>query len=201
MDISQLDEILVATVVLIFSLSLAAAVVRRLAKDKCLKLMHDHHVTYLPTAGPIIWGDMQVRSRGFEIVFDSPFINSRDMAKTGSLVRRRSRNRDRQRQGTAARLSVSAGARHRSQPDRGENGGLPPTSACRTALSPTPAPCENGPAVPLFCVLGLAPRAVRARRRSRPAPEKPAWPAPPAWPKQSLSAGSRRAAGPPRRRR
>jgi len=82
----QLDEIFAATVVLIFALSLAAAVVRRLAKDKCLKLMHDHHVTYLPGAGPIMWGDMFVHSQGFEIVFDSPFTNSRDLSKTGSLV-------------------------------------------------------------------------------------------------------------------
>ena len=86
MDISRPDEILVATVVLIFSMSLAAEVVRRLAKDKCLRLMHDHHVTYLPSDGPIIWGDMHVRSRGFEIIFDSPFINSRELTKTGFLV-------------------------------------------------------------------------------------------------------------------
>ncbi len=86
MESLQLDEIFAATVVLIFALSLAAAVVRRLAKDKCLKLMHDHHVTYLPEAGPIIWGDMHVRSQGFEIVFDSPFTNSRELVKTGSLV-------------------------------------------------------------------------------------------------------------------
>ena len=86
MESFQLDEIFAATVVLIFALSLAAAVVRRLAKDKCLKLMHDHHVTYLPGAGPIIWGDMYVHSQGFEITFDSPFTNSRELAKTGSLV-------------------------------------------------------------------------------------------------------------------
>ncbi len=48
--------------------------------------MHDHHVTYLPKDGPIIWGDMHVRSRGFEMIFDSPFINSHELAKTGSLV-------------------------------------------------------------------------------------------------------------------
>ena len=86
MESLQLDEIFAATVVLIFALSLAAAVVRRLAKDKCLKLMHDHHVTYLPAAGPIIWGDMHVRSQGFEIIFDSPFTNSLDLVKTGALV-------------------------------------------------------------------------------------------------------------------
>ena len=86
MDSLQLDEIFIATVALIFALSLAAAVVRRLAKDKCLKLMHDHHVTYLPETGPIIWGDMHVRSHGFEIIFDSPFVNSRELAKTGCLI-------------------------------------------------------------------------------------------------------------------
>ena len=86
MDSLQLDEIFFASVILIFALSLAAAVVRRLSKDRCLKLMHDHHVTYLPASGPIIWGDMQVRSHGFEIIFDSPFVNSRELAKTGCLV-------------------------------------------------------------------------------------------------------------------
>jgi hypothetical protein len=86
MDSLQLDEIFLATVALIFALSLAAAVVGRLAKDKCLKLMHDHHVTYLPETGPIILGDMHVRSHGFEIIFDSPFVSSRDLAKTGCLI-------------------------------------------------------------------------------------------------------------------
>ena len=48
--------------------------------------MHDHHVTYLAPDAPAVWGDMFVFSQGVQIVFDSPFVNSRDLSKSGFLI-------------------------------------------------------------------------------------------------------------------
>ena len=48
--------------------------------------MHDHHVTYLAPDAPAVWGDMFVFSQGVQIVFDSPFVNSRNLSKSGFLI-------------------------------------------------------------------------------------------------------------------
>ncbi len=47
MDTTIIDDLFLVTIFLIFALTLLAALVRRLSKDKCLRLMHNHHVTYL----------------------------------------------------------------------------------------------------------------------------------------------------------
>jgi len=48
--------------------------------------MHNHHVTYLAPNAPAVWGDMFVYSQGVRIAFDSPFLDSRSLSKSGFLI-------------------------------------------------------------------------------------------------------------------
>ena len=48
--------------------------------------MHDHHATYLPSTGTVVWGDLHVSSNGLEIRFDSSFVNSRGLTKSGYFL-------------------------------------------------------------------------------------------------------------------
>ena len=86
MDSFGVDDIFLLTVGLIFALTLLGAFLRRITHDRCLRLLHDHHVTYLPHAGRVVWGDLHVSSHGLEIRFDSSFVNSRGLTKSGYFV-------------------------------------------------------------------------------------------------------------------
>jgi hypothetical protein len=86
MDSFGIDDLFLITIILVFLLTLSVALVRRLRKDKCLRLMHDHHVTFLAPGAAAIWGDMKVCSQGMVIQYDSPFVNSRKLSKTGFLL-------------------------------------------------------------------------------------------------------------------
>ncbi len=81
-----LDDLFWATVVLIFVVTLAAALVRRLRRDRCLRLMHDFHVTVLTPGRTALWGDMMVFSNGAHLVFDSALAGAGGDAKTGALL-------------------------------------------------------------------------------------------------------------------
>ncbi|MHC4578471.1 MAG: hypothetical protein ACYTFD_19965 [Planctomycetota bacterium] len=80
------DDLFWLTVLVIFVATLVAALLARLRKDKCLKLLDEHHVTYLTGAGAPLWGDLQVASQGLELVYDAPYTTSRGLAKTSYLV-------------------------------------------------------------------------------------------------------------------
>jgi hypothetical protein len=81
-----LSNIVWLTILVIFGLAIVAAFVRLLQKDKCLKLLHDYHVTYLAGGHRTIWGDLQVSSSGLELVYDAPYRTQRGLAKTTSLI-------------------------------------------------------------------------------------------------------------------
>jgi len=82
----NLDNLFWMTVLAVFALTIIGALVRTRQRDKCLKLLHDHHVTYLPVDGKPMWGDLYVSSSGLELRFDAPFINRRGLTKTSTLV-------------------------------------------------------------------------------------------------------------------
>jgi hypothetical protein len=81
-----LDDVFWATLLLIFLVPLVVALVARVRKDRCLKLLDDHHVTLLDAEGRPFWGDLVVRSQGLEVLFDAPYTNSRGLTKASVLV-------------------------------------------------------------------------------------------------------------------
>jgi len=86
MDKLGLDNLFWLTVGLIFSVTLLGAIVRRIKKDRCLKLFHNYHITYLGENTSATWGDMFVTSQGFQIQFDQPYFTRRGFAKHGCLI-------------------------------------------------------------------------------------------------------------------
>ncbi len=65
----NLDDLFWMTVLGVFALTIIGALVRTRQRDKCLKLLNDHHVTYLPVDGKPMWGDLYVASSGLELCF------------------------------------------------------------------------------------------------------------------------------------
>ena len=63
----NLDDLFWMTVLGVFALTIIGALVRTRQRDKCLKLLNDHHVTYLPVDGEPMWGDLYVSSNGLEL--------------------------------------------------------------------------------------------------------------------------------------
>ena len=82
----NLDDLFWMTVLAVFALTIIGALVRTRQRDKCLRLLHDHHVTYLPVDGEPMWGDLYVSSSGLELCFDAPHVNRRGLTKTSTLV-------------------------------------------------------------------------------------------------------------------
>lgn len=82
----KLDDLFWMTVLAVFALTIIGALVRTRQRDKCLKLLNDHHVTYLPVDGEPMWGDLCVTSSGLELCFDAPYVNRRGLTKTSTLV-------------------------------------------------------------------------------------------------------------------
>ncbi len=81
-----LDDLFWATIALIFLVTLAGALIRRVRRDECLRLFHDSHVTVLLPGRPALWGDLFVHSQGAHVVFDSPAGGPGLLAKSGALV-------------------------------------------------------------------------------------------------------------------
>ena len=54
------------TLLVLFSATLLAGLVRRYRKDRCLKLLEDYHVTVVHGNGNPLWGTLEVTSRGVE---------------------------------------------------------------------------------------------------------------------------------------
>ena len=82
----QLDEIFWITIVVIFSMSIITALVRARQKDKCLRLLHDYHVTLIRKDGKVTWGDLWVSSIGVELMFDAARETGRSILKSSALM-------------------------------------------------------------------------------------------------------------------
>ena len=74
------------TILLIFVIALVSVLLNQWRKDKCLKLLHRYHGTYLDTHGRSMWGDLIVYSKGLELVFDAPYHSARGLLKTSALI-------------------------------------------------------------------------------------------------------------------
>ena len=80
-----LDNGLPLAILFIFLTAIVSLFVNQRRKDKCLKLMHDYHVSVTNLVGRVVWGDLIVFSRGMEIVFDSPYRTRRGLYKSSAL--------------------------------------------------------------------------------------------------------------------
>src|SRR4051812_47666845 len=74
------------TLLFIFLTAIITAVVTKWARDKCLKLFRDYHVTLERTRGTTIWGTLNVASSGVEVLFDNPYIDARGRRKTSFML-------------------------------------------------------------------------------------------------------------------
>jgi len=74
------------TILFIFVTAIITVVVQGRKKDRCLKFLHDYHVSYLTTQGQVIWGNALVYSKGLELVFDAPYRTQRGIYKTSQLL-------------------------------------------------------------------------------------------------------------------
>ena len=82
----SLDNIFWLTVLVIFLVTIATALLRRLSRDKCLKLFHEYHVAFFAERRPAIWGDCLVFSQGLELRFDTAFVTRRKLMKSSALL-------------------------------------------------------------------------------------------------------------------
>jgi hypothetical protein len=73
------------TLLFIFLTAIITTVLTKWARDKCLKLFHDYHVTIERLRGQTSWGDLRVFSQGIEILYDHPFVDVRGRKKTSYL--------------------------------------------------------------------------------------------------------------------
>lgn len=81
-----LDNLFLWTILVVIVASMLGAVIRRRQRDKCLKLLNDHHVTLLTTGGQVLWGDLIVYSQGLEVRFDAPYQTRRGLTKTSAML-------------------------------------------------------------------------------------------------------------------
>jgi len=81
-----LNNSLALVILLIFLTSIVTVVVRQRRRDKCLRLMHDYHVSYTDMAGRVVFGDLVVYSKGLELAFDAPYRTRRGIIKTSELI-------------------------------------------------------------------------------------------------------------------
>jgi hypothetical protein len=80
------DDLFWITLLVVFLSAFLGAIIPLLRTNRCLALFDDYHVTYTSEKGDVRWGDLNASSHGVELVYDSPFTNSRGMRKTGMLV-------------------------------------------------------------------------------------------------------------------
>lgn len=64
-----IDWSLIATIALIFAVTLIGAFLRSSRRDVCLKAFNGYHVTLERTNGKIIWGVMDLETTGFELFY------------------------------------------------------------------------------------------------------------------------------------
>lgn len=82
----MLDDLFWMTLLLIFLAPLFGAFFASIRKDRCLKSLDGHHITYLDADGKPCWGDFELSSHGFEVIFDEPIVNGRGLEKASVLI-------------------------------------------------------------------------------------------------------------------
>lgn len=82
----QLGDVFWLTVLVIFLVTIVGALVRRLRKDKCLKLLHGQQITFLNRDGRPLWGALWASSHGLELRYDAPYTTRRGLVKASYLV-------------------------------------------------------------------------------------------------------------------
>jgi len=74
------------TIAFLFLSTIIGTVIMRRQRDRCLKLLHDFHVTLQMADGRAVWGDLQVFAQGLEVRFDEPYHGKKGPAKATFLL-------------------------------------------------------------------------------------------------------------------
>ncbi|MFG0292461.1 MAG: hypothetical protein ACF8MJ_04830 [Phycisphaerales bacterium JB050] len=82
----SLDNAFWISVTVIFLVTIISAFIRRRQRDRCVKLFHDYHCTFLPSKADPVWGDLCVTSEGIEVFFDAVYTTRRGITKSSALV-------------------------------------------------------------------------------------------------------------------
>lgn len=77
---------LIWIIVALFCLALLGALVKRLRKDLCLEWLDGYHVSFIGPAGSAMWGRMRLSSQGFELFFDAPHVDDRNLSEAGAVL-------------------------------------------------------------------------------------------------------------------
>jgi hypothetical protein len=83
---SLFSNILLLTIGLIFIVAIISTVIVRRRRDRCLKLLHDYHVTMEMANGKVIWGDLRVFPQGLQVEYDAPYQTELGLVKSGYLL-------------------------------------------------------------------------------------------------------------------
>src|ERR1700744_4496115 len=86
MNQGLMNNLFWATVFVIFLITIVTALLRRMAKDKALSLLHKYHTGIFHEQRATAWGDLWVFSQGVELLFDEAFKTRRGLVKTSSLM-------------------------------------------------------------------------------------------------------------------
>ncbi len=81
-----IDNALALTILFIFVTAIISVLVNKHRKDKCLKRLGGYHISFLTTAGKVIWGNLVVYSQGIELRFDKPHMTRRALAKSSAMI-------------------------------------------------------------------------------------------------------------------
>src|SRR5690606_41496124 len=74
------------TLLFIFLTAIITTVVTKWSKDKCLKFFNRYHITIERGRGQTIWGTLKVFSNGLEVMFDTPYTDTRGRRKTSYML-------------------------------------------------------------------------------------------------------------------
>ena len=74
------------TIGVFFVSAIIGEILARRRRDRCLKLLHDHHVTLAISHGRVIWGDIQIYAQGLELVYDAPYRTQLGLIKSSYLM-------------------------------------------------------------------------------------------------------------------
>lgn len=70
----------------VFLAAIVGAIFAQRKRDRCLKLINDHHITLTTTTGRSIWGDVEVFSKGIEVIYDAPYRTAEGLIKSSYLL-------------------------------------------------------------------------------------------------------------------
>lgn len=81
-----MDNFLISSVIIIFFTALTGSYLQRRKRESVLKELENFHVTARFKDGKRVWGKFKLYSRGMELLFSRPYLNSHDNKITSFII-------------------------------------------------------------------------------------------------------------------